>query len=379
MVRIICRNIVWIVTPAVFCAGLAIAAPKTIEVDCASDETISRALQRAEAGDTIRIRGVCEEKVTITTERITLAGVNGAVLQGGGVSQAVELDGLITIDGSRGVVVRNLTIQRSRAEGIFATRGAAFTIENVTLIDNAGAGVGAASAIIDVDNCISRRNLSGFDLFNGTVVVFRGPVVASDNRIAGISSRGGASTMEVRGARIEANNNDGGVVALAGSQISFWTFGGPATRGGSISVSANRTSGIRLIDSGMEMFSDAASITATGNPAGLILNGGVFSSGQPAQGVRITLEQNGIGLDMEGRSIAVIIGGLSVRGSSTAGILADDSSLILVSIPPNPSLVTSNVLDLDTRFGSRLTVNGLAFSTKKCEASVLARGVLACP
>jgi hypothetical protein len=366
------------VTFATLCSvGLAVAAPKTIDVHCGSNDTLSGALEKADPGDTIRISGVCNEKITIRTDRVTLTGLAGAVIQGGSIEQGVELDGLVTVDGARGVVIGNLTIQRSRAEGIFGTRGATFTIENVTLQDNAGAGLGSASSTIDVTACTSRRNRAGFDLFNGTAVVFRGNIVASDNQIDGIFL-GGTSSFEVRGAKIEANNNGGGVVAI-GSQISFWTFGGPQTTGGSISASGNRAVGIRLIDSGMEVFSDAATITATGNPTGLILNGAVFSAGPPGTGIRVVLENNGVGLDAEGRSIAVVIGGLSVRGNQTTGILADDSSLILVSIPPNPSAVASNALDLDARFGSRLTIGGIAFATKACEPSVLARGVPGCP
>jgi hypothetical protein len=91
------------------------------------------------------------------------------------------------------------------------------------------------------------------------------------------------------------------------------------------------------------------------------------------------LENNGTGLELQGRSIAVIIGGLSVRANSNTGILSDDSSLILVSIPPNPSVVATNALDLDARFGSRLTVTEVTLATKKCEPSILARGVPACP
>ncbi len=197
---------------AVCCVGLAAAAPKALDVDCDSRDTISRALERSDPGDLIRIRGICNEKVTVRTDRITLAGIGHAVIQGGLFSQGVELDGLVTIDGARGVVLRNLTIQRSRAEGIFGTRGAAFTLENVTLQDNADAGLRAASSTVDVTGCASRRNFAGFDLFNGTQAVFRGNIVASDNRDVGIFL-GGTSLFEVRGARIEANNNNSGIVA----------------------------------------------------------------------------------------------------------------------------------------------------------------------
>jgi parallel beta helix pectate lyase-like protein len=363
---------------ALCCSGMAIPAAKTFDVNCGSKDTIAGALEQAEPGDTIRISGVCTEKIAIRTDGVTLAGVGGAIIRGGSVPQGVELDGLVTIDGARGVAIRNLTIERSRAEGILATRGAVFTIESVIVQDNGGAGLGAASSVIDIGDLTSRRNVAGFDLFNGTNVVLRGKVIASDNQNAGIFL-GGASTLEVRGATVEANNNSSGVVALGGSQVSFWTFGGPLTAGGSISTSANRVGGVRLIDSGMEIFSDSAIIRSTGNPTGLILNGGVLSSGSPAQGVRVVLEENGVGLDVQARSIAVVIGGLSVRGNTTTGIVADDSSLILVSTPPNPSVVSSNVLDLDARFGSRLTVGGVAFATKKCEPTVLARGVPTCP
>jgi hypothetical protein len=333
-----------------WCAGFALAAPKTIDVNCGSNDTISGALEKADPGDTIRISGVCNEKITIRTDRVTLTGLAGAVIQGGSVQQGVELDGLVTIDGARGVVIRNLTIQRSRAEGIFGTRGAAFAVENVTLQDNGGSGLGSASSIIDVSACTSRLNSSGFDLFNGTQAVFRGNIVASDNQIDGIFL-GGTSSFEVRGAKIEANNNGGGAVAI-GSQISFWTFGGTQTTGGSINASGNHAVGIRLIDSGMEVFSDAATVTATGNPTGLILNGGVFSAGPPGTGIRVVLENNGVGFDAEGRSIAVVIGGLNVRGNTTTGILADDSSLILVS-PPRTHRRSPQTLWISTRASGR--------------------------
>src|SRR5688500_16358728 len=100
---------------AICCAGLCAAAPKTLEVNCGRGDSISGALDKADPGDIIRISGVCNEKVTIRTDRITLDGMGGAVIQGGVPPQATELDGLVTVDGARGVVIRNLMIQRSRA------------------------------------------------------------------------------------------------------------------------------------------------------------------------------------------------------------------------------------------------------------------------
>lgn len=112
---------------ALCCAGLCAAAPKTVAVNCGSNHTISDALEKADPGDVIQIHGVCSEKVTVKTDGITLDGQGAAVIQGGSAPQGTELDGLVTVDGAHGVVIRNLLIQRSRAEGVFGKRGAVFT------------------------------------------------------------------------------------------------------------------------------------------------------------------------------------------------------------------------------------------------------------
>jgi hypothetical protein len=362
---------------ALGCSAL-IAAPKTFDVNCDRDDTVHGALDRADPGDTIRVTGTCNERVTIKTDRITLAGSRGAILQGGAFRQGAELDGIVTVDGARGVVLRDLTIQRSRAEGVFATRGAALTLENVTLQDNAGAGLGSASSTIDVTECTSRRNNAGFDLFNGTQVVFRGNIVASDNQTVGIFM-GGTSSFEVRGARVEANNNTSGIVVNSNSHIAFWTFNGSQTRGGSITTSGNSNAGMVLVNGSMEIYSEAATVTSTNNGVGISVAAGGFASPFPQNGVRIVVENNGVGLDAGSGGNILVIGGLSVRNNTTAGIVADNAALTLVSVPFNPSVVSSNALDLNARFGARLTVDGVAFATKTCEPTVLSRGVPGCP
>jgi hypothetical protein len=331
---------------ALCCSGLCAAAPKVFDVNCTRRDNIADALERADPGDAIRITGTCYEKITIRTDRVTLVGSGGAVIQGGMTPQGVELDGLVTVDGARGVVIRNLTIQRSRAEGVFATHGAAFTLENVTLQDNAGSGVGSSSSLIEVTNCTSRRNVAGFDLFNGTQVVFRGNIAANDNQTSGIFM-GGTSSFEVRGARVEANNNTSGIVVNGKSHVGFWTFNGTQTRGGAITVAGNRGPGVALVDGTMGIYSEATRVTARNNAVGISVAGpGGLASPFPGQGVQILLENNSIGLDLGQGGTAVIIGGLSVRNNTTAGIAADNASLTLVSVPPNPSVVSSNAIDL---------------------------------
>jgi len=66
---------------ALCCAALCAAAPKTIDVNCGSNDTISGAVEKADPGDTIRISGVCNEKITIRIDRVTLIGLAGDLLQ----------------------------------------------------------------------------------------------------------------------------------------------------------------------------------------------------------------------------------------------------------------------------------------------------------
>ena len=66
-------------TPGMFQGG-----SKVKTVNCNSGETIAKVLDKAEPGDTIRVTGTCFERVTITTDRITLDGQGSATLDGAG-------------------------------------------------------------------------------------------------------------------------------------------------------------------------------------------------------------------------------------------------------------------------------------------------------
>ena len=68
---------------AVFAAASpALAAIRN--VDCTKGETITTALTDAVPGDTIRVTGTCRERITITTDRLTLDGQDRTILDGGG-------------------------------------------------------------------------------------------------------------------------------------------------------------------------------------------------------------------------------------------------------------------------------------------------------
>jgi hypothetical protein len=64
---------------------------------------------------------------------------------------------------------------------------------------------------------------------------------------------------------------------------------------------------------------------------------------------------------------------LMVQHNQT-GLLGDGAGTItLVSIPPNPSAITTNDTDVDLKFGTCVTFDGVTLGTITCDATVLSR------
>jgi nitrous oxidase accessory protein NosD len=139
-----------------------------LHVDCTKGETVAKAVEQAKPGDTIQVTGTCKETVMITTDRVTLDGQGSAILDGGGVGKAGTVvstqdwlpyyQGVLTIDGARGVVVTGFTVQHG-VDGITCKNGATCIIQNTTLQDNADEGIQVSqNATADLINCTLQRN-----------------------------------------------------------------------------------------------------------------------------------------------------------------------------------------------------------------------------
>jgi hypothetical protein len=85
-------------------------------------------------------------------------------------------------------------------------------------------------------------------------------------------------------------------------------------------------------------------------------------------------------LNVGGGGSALLIGGLTVQNNQT-GLLADGAgTLTLVSQESNPSSIqNNNGLDVDLRFGTRVTFGGVTIGTITCDTTVLSRGSTVCP
>ena len=84
-------------------AGVAGADSAVEKVRCDTGQTLTEALKKAKPGDTLQVTGTCHERVTITTDRLTLDGDSSAVLDGSGGSPTSSFEAGVTIDGVQGV------------------------------------------------------------------------------------------------------------------------------------------------------------------------------------------------------------------------------------------------------------------------------------
>jgi len=344
-------------------------------VNCDRGENIAQILARAEPGDTIRVTGTCVERVSIKTDRITLDGQGAATLDGGG-GPTSEFDGVVTIDGASGVTIQGFTVQNGPGEGILGTHGAAFSVHDTTVQDNGftGVAVGEGSTAELTDCRVLRNGGPGIDVYTESSAVFKGAIRTNDNLQGGVEVNG-TSILEIRGAQVEASRNGGfGLVAGSNSQLAVFGFAG--SQGSTVTMDANGGAGIALGTSILNVFSEST-IAITNSPLGILVAAGKLVS--PFGVGRFVIENNVVGLDFAFDGTAIIRGGLMVRNNGT-GVRGDGAGVLLfTSIPPNPSAITGNGVDVDLRFGARATIEGVEVGTITCDSTVLSRGTTVCP
>ncbi|MDQ3254023.1 MAG: hypothetical protein M3R15_08970 [Acidobacteriota bacterium] len=350
---------------------------KVIKVNCSAGKKIANALSKADPGDTIRVTGTCHERVTIITDRITLDGQGSAILDGGGSQPITAFLGVITVDGARGIAVTGFTI-RNGPVGIVAKRGAAIAVSNVTVQENGVGIVVADHSFAELTNVTSQRNQTvGMDVFTSSTAVLKGTINITENAGNGVEVNGN-SVLEIRGATVQINNdNEFGLIAASGSQVAL--FGFDESQGSTLTANGNGVAGIGLGDTTLTVFASNTTISAENNPMGIFLpDGGSISS--PFGRGTFLIKNNGIGLNFGQGSGANIVGGLNVQNNGT-GLLADAAGILtLVSMPPNPSSITGNTdADVNLRFGTRSTINGVTIGTITCDGTVLSRGTIVCP
>jgi hypothetical protein len=227
--------------------GVAGADSTVKKVKCDKGQTLTEALRKAKSGDTLQVTGTCHERVTITTDRLTLDGGGSAVLDGDGGGGPTEFDGVVTIDGVQGVTLIGFTIQNGLGEGILGQHGAAFAVQQTTVQNNAASGIAVADgSTADLTDCTIQGNGFGIDVFTGSSAILRGAIIINQNTANGAEVNG-QSILEIRGAQVQMNDN-GGIGLVAGSgQVAI--FGFAASQGSTLTANGNGDFGIIIFGS----------------------------------------------------------------------------------------------------------------------------------
>ena len=162
---------------------------RTVTVDCASGDTITKALTRGDDRKslTILVSGACSENIVINRSDVKLAaGTPDATVIGSDATldvsrvtgSRVTIDGItitggrngITADSAAGLIVQNALVQATGRNGITYAHGASGIVDTVTVAGNArdGIAVDAASATV-INSLVTQNTRHGVGVFtNGS-------------------------------------------------------------------------------------------------------------------------------------------------------------------------------------------------------------------
>lgn len=347
-------------------------------VRCDRGQRLSRALERSREGDTIYFSGTCYESIIVTKDRLTVRGSGGATIDG----SHLPSEAVVKIDGARNVLLEDFIVQNGSDQGILATHQVQAVMKNLTVTGNGTVGLSIDRSHVDIENLVLDKNTTGgMDAYTASTVVAKGIISASGNQGDGLAVNG-KSFLELRGATVNASQNAGsGVSIINDSRLQIFSF--PEAQGSTITADDNGFAGIAVLGSelgvvGSQYFGSGANVLRANNNSifGFFVPSGAILS--PHATARFVAQGNAVGMLYEDGGSALIVGGLDLTANGV-GISANGAgTLTLVSVPPNPSSVDANQVDLDLQFGTRVTVDGFAPSTVACDTSVLLRGAI-CP
>jgi hypothetical protein len=207
------------------------------------------------------VTGVCTERVVIQTDRLTIDGEGTAVLSGtpGG---PLDFNAVLTVDGARGVVIKGLTVQNSPAEGILGLRGAAFSVVDTQVRDNAFTGISVGDgSTADLTDIVIQRSNPGLDVYNNSSAILHRSIAITHNTGNGVEING-LAVVEIRGAKVNASDNAGTGVVVGSGQLAI--FGLPSSAGSALTASNNGIGGINVAGSLFSVYPDAT-VTASSN------------------------------------------------------------------------------------------------------------------
>jgi len=307
---------------------------RTTVVDCASGDTVTKALTRGDDRKslTILISGTCTESVVINRSDIklgaaapgaTLIGPDGAIDVIRVTGSRVTIDGIavtggrngITADGAAGLIVQNALVQGTGRTGIAYAHGASGIVDGVAVTGNArdGIAVDSASAAI-INSQVTQNARHGVGVFtNGSARI---GLDNGNNPAGNVISANGANGININfgaGALIAMNQITGnGTNAAPGNpRNGIGLNSATADLIGGNTISGNAGQGISLRMSSLSVgdtsfgFSSVNTITGNGNAAS---PGGIFAFLGSALNMQnaVISNNNGFGMVLSLRSEAQI-------------------------------------------------------------------------
>lgn len=353
------------------------AAGRTLRVHCNRGQTLARALRQARPFDTIRFTGQCHEKIVIRHDDLTLVGASNASIDG----SRTPGEAVILVDGARNFSLGSFTVENGSDQGILVAHQATGRLEKLLVTGHGTVGLSVDRSHIEIaDLSLDNNGTGGMDAYSASTVVAFGSISANGNGGDGLAVNG-KTFLELRGASVTAGQNGGsGVSVINDSRLQIFSF--PEAQGSGIVADGNVFAGVSILGSelgvvGSQYFGSGANVIEVRNsifgffmPAGAILS--------PHATARFVANNNGVGMLLEDGSSLLIVGGLDINQNGTGISAYGAGTVTLVSVPPNPSSVDSNAQDLDLGFGTRVTLDGVGFSSLACDGSALVRGA-SCP
>ena len=379
--------------------GVATIASADPVVDC-SRRSLANVVDNNHARDiVIQFTGVCGP-VVINTDGITLQGVGNAVIDGGGLADAV------TIAGASRVSLESLEV-RNGINGLVAVNGAHFSLTTVNVHENAvfGISIQTGSSAVLTNVASSQNGLHGLDVQTGSAATVMGSLTVSGNSVFGINVNGSSFTLSdaivtasgnALGIQIATNanafiNDSSSVINTTNNfAVGLTVVSGAhlVSFGGTINSSGNPVAGVSVNSkAGLDL--DAASqLNTSNNGEGLLLQDDsvmtVFNTPQfsGAQGFStINAHDNTLsGVRVLTGSTLTLVNQARVIGNQngTFGLVADNGAgLTLV----NSTLTGNATSDIQLIFGTRADVRTTTVGTYTCDATVLVRGAsgITCP
>jgi len=360
---------------------------KTIQVRCADSylasllgappDPLNRALRMARPGDTLLISGTCRESITITSGPLTLRSQKGGAISGSRFDPGQrEFNGLVTIDGARGVTIDGLEIRDSQAEGVLLINGAGASIENAVVRGNRTGIRLSQSTLAIADSEVRDQAGSGIMAISGSSLVMTGNVNIHNNLGAGLFLEGNVMA-ELRGARVHVDDNVLGVVISLHSTLAVLeletSVGSVLTARNNAAIGIQLGQGVLMVaGEGRPVASSLIDSSNNGGPGLVAVAGSQVLS--PFGAARFVFDNNPVGMVLMTNSSTEIRGGLQVQDNAGPGIVASGAGVIMLrSVPdpdhpvpsdqPSPSTIGNNAGPaVIADFGTRLDIRAVEVS-----------------